>query len=128
MRQTARGFSLIEALVALMLAAGVLGGFYKALSTGAVLENRAEDQAAHVLVATSILDRVGADLPLRNGTRENGTTRGLPWTLTIGDSPTEDMRLGVTMPGDLLFVFVTVGREGPGQVRLRTIRYAETPL
>lgn len=129
-RHAARGFTLVETLVALAIAALVLGGFYNALSTGSLLDRRANDQAARVLLAATVLDRVGVDIPLRIGTVENGTEGGLAWQLAIGDTPTPDMQLGPIFEGELIFVSVSVvDRDGDTPpVVLRAIRYAESPI
>lgn len=129
-RSASRGFMLVETLVALAIAGLVLGGFYTALSTGSLLDNRANDQAARILLATTVLDRVGVDIPLRVGTVENGTDGALAWQLAIGDTPTADMQLGAIFPGELIFVSVSVvDRDGDTPpVVLRAIRYAEAPI
>jgi prepilin-type N-terminal cleavage/methylation domain-containing protein len=129
-RRHAGGFTLVETLVALAIAATVLGGFYNALSTGSLLGRRADDQAARVLAAMTVLDRVGVDIPLRIGTVETGTTGTLTWELVIGETPPPDMQLGPIFPGELIFVSVRVtdsdGSAPP--VVLRAIRYAEAPI
>jgi prepilin-type N-terminal cleavage/methylation domain-containing protein len=129
-RRRASGFTLVETLVALAIAGLVLGGFYNALSTGSLLDRRASDQAARVLLAATVLDRVGVDIPLRVGTVENGTDGALTWELAIGDTPAPDMQLGPTFEGELIFVSVSVvDREGDAPpVVLRAIRYAEAPI
>jgi prepilin-type N-terminal cleavage/methylation domain-containing protein len=129
-RRRMRGFTLLETLVALGIAAMALNGFYKSLSTGSLLEARAEQRAEQVLVATSVLDRVGVDIPIRIGASDNGTNRGLNWTLGISDSPTADMQLGPITPGELVFIAVTVAGKTPEEepVTLRAIKYVETPL
>lgn len=129
-RRQTRGFTLVETLVALAIAGLVLGGFYTALSTGSLLDRRASDQAARVLLATTVLDRVGVDIPLRIGTVENGTEGAMGWELAIGDTPPPDMQLGPIFPGELIFVSVSVtDREGDAApVVLRAIRYAEAPI
>ena len=129
-RRHAPGFTLIETLVALAIAGLVLGGFYNALSTGSLLDRRAGDQAARVLLAATVLDRVGVDIPLRIGTVENGTEGALGWTLTIGETPPPDMQLGPVFAGELIFLSVSVAdRDGDAApVVLRAIRYATSPL
>lgn len=126
----ARGFTLIESLVALAIAAVVMNGFYTALSTGSLLSRRADAQADKVLMATTVLDRVGVDIPLRIGTTENGAQDDLEWELVIGATAPPDMQLGPVYPNELIFVSVSVsdtaGRSTP--VVLRAIRYAEDPL
>jgi prepilin-type N-terminal cleavage/methylation domain-containing protein len=129
-RRRSGGFTLIETLLALAIAALVLGGFYKALSTGSLLGDRADEQAARVLLAATVLDRVGVDIPLRIGTVETGTSGTLAWELVIGDTQAPDMQLGPIFPNELIFVSVSVtDREGGGlPVVLRAIRYAESPI
>lgn len=129
-RRHAAGFTLIETLVALAIAGLVLGGFYNALSTGSLLDRRASDQAARVLLAATVLDRVGVDIPLRIGTVETGTEGALAWELVVSDTPASDMQLGPIFPNELIFVSVSVvdrmGDTPP--VVLRAIRYAEAPI
>jgi len=125
-----RGFSLIEALVALAIAAIVINGFYSALSTGSLLDRRSAQQAEKVLLATTVLDRVGVDIPLRIGTVENGRQRELDWELVISDIPTADMQLGAVYPNELIFVSVSVSDplNISTPVVLRAIRYAQSPI
>lgn len=127
----ARGFSLIETLVALGVAGAVLSGFYTALSTGSLLAKRAGDQAEKVQLAAQILDRVGVDVALRAGTDENGREGALDWKLQIGSNPPPDMRLGPLYEGELLFVYVSVrdpDTPDAAPVVLRAIRYAGDAL
>ncbi|WP_411889135.1 type II secretion system protein J [Yoonia sp. SDW83-1] len=125
-----RGFTLIESLVALAIAALIINGFYSALSTGSLLDRRTSAQAEKVLLATNVIDRVGIDLPLRIGTVETGTQNGLQWELIIGATPTADMQLGEVYPNELIFVSVSVTdpTETTTPVVLRSIRYAQSPL
>ncbi len=125
-----RGFTLIESLVALAIAALIINGFYSALSTGSLLDRRASAQAEKVLLATNVIDRVGIDLPLRIGTVETGTQNGLQWELIIGATPTADMQLGEIYPNELIFVSVSVTdpTETTTPVVLRSVRYAQSPL
>ncbi|MEO1563236.1 MAG: prepilin-type N-terminal cleavage/methylation domain-containing protein [Pseudomonadota bacterium] len=124
-----KGFSLLEALVSLGIAGMVLGGFYEALSTGSRLEKRADDQASQVLVATQILDRMGVDFPLRTGFSDNGQINGFDWEVVVGEVPPPDMEIGPILPGELLFVAVTVSDPGGAPpVILRSIKYTQVPL
>lgn len=129
-RRHARGFTLIETLVSLAIAGLILGGFYNALSTGSLLESRADDQAARILLAATVLDRVGVDIPMRNGAVSNGTEGNLAWELVIGDRPAEDMQLGSIFEGELIFISVSVTDQNGDTpaVVLRAIRYPEAPI
>lgn len=126
-RRHGRGFSMIETLVALGIAGLVLSGFYEALSTGTLLGKRANDQAEKVQLAMTVLDRVGIDIPLRAGSRDNGRSGELSWTLQVGETVPPDMQLGAIYQGELLFVAVIVeDRRTPDAdpVVLRAIRFA----
>jgi hypothetical protein len=117
-------------MVALAIAAVVISGFYSALSTGSLLDRRAAQQADKVLLATTVLDRVGVDIPMRLGTVETGTQRAMDWQLIISGTPSPDMDLGQIYPNELVFLSVSVsdpqGVSSP--VVLRAIRYAQSPL
>jgi hypothetical protein len=83
-----------------------------------------------VLLAATVLDRVGVDIPLRIGTVETGTEGALTWALAIGETPPPDMQLGAIFAGELIFVSVSVeDRDGDTPpVVLRAIRYAASPI
>ena len=127
----ARGFSLIETLVALGIAGVVLSGFYSSISTGSLLAKRSDDQAEKVLLAMSVLDRVGVDVALNQGVRDNGRAGPLNWTLQIGATPAQDMQLGPVYENELLFVYVSVTDsrtpDAPAVV-VRAVRYAGDAL
>ena len=130
MRRT-KGFSLVETLVALSIAGAVLSGFYQSLSTGSLLAKRATDQADKVHLAMSVLDRVGIDMALRVGARENGRAGPLNWTMQVGETPPPDMALGPVYSGELLFVYVSVTDSRTPEaepVVVRAVRYAGDAL
>lgn len=129
-RRNQRGFTLVETLVSLAIAALAISGFYQALSTGLFMERRSGVQAEQMLVATQIMDRVGVDLALRPGLEDNGTIREMDWSLVVSESGTSDMQLGTILPNEVLFVYVTVSPLNPDgtPLVLRGIRYRETPL
>ena len=128
-RGAAKGFTLIETLVALAIAAVVINGFYSALSTGTLLDRRADDQAQMVLVASTVMDQVGIDIPLRLGSN-TGQADGLAWQLVISNVRAADMQLGPAYENELIFVSVSVtdptGDNAP--VVLRAVRYTQSPL
>lgn len=125
-----RGFTLVESLVSLAIAALAISGFYQALSTGVFMERRSGVQAAQMLVATQVMDRIGVDIALRAGLQDRGVIRDLEWALTVTETGTSDMALGPVQANELLFVYVEVTSPTPGgsPLVLRSIRYRETPL
>ena len=131
MRRRNRGFSLVESLVAVGIAGVILSGFYQSLSTGSLLAKRSDDQAERVLLAMTVMDRVGVDVALRAGASDNGRDGPLAWTLQIGETPPPDMQLGAIYPGELLFVAVSVTDERAPDVDpvvIRAVRYAGDAL
>lgn len=125
-----RGFTLVESLVSLAIATMAVVGFYQAISQGTFMEQRSDRQAAQMLVATQVMDRVGVDFPLRIGLQDQGTTQGLGWSVVVSEQGTSDMALGPVQPGELVFIYVTVEPALPdgSPLVLRGIRYAQTPL
>ncbi len=121
-----RGFSLIEALVALAIAAAVITGFYTALSTGMQLRAKAANQAEAVLLAATVMDSVGIDIPLRIGTQTQGEEEAGQWSLVISDRPPPDMG---DMPfGSGTLAYISVAVTGQQNVVLRSVRYVQSPL
>ena len=129
-RRNQRGFTLIETLVAMVIATIAVSGFYQALSQGAFMEQRASIQAEQMLVATQIMDRVGVDIPLRPGLQDTGTLRGLEWNYAVSGGGTPDMNIGRIRANELVYIYVTVNsdRAEGSPLTLRGIRYIETPL
>lgn len=129
-RRQNRGFTLVETLVSLAIATLAVVGFYQGLSQGLFMERRADSQAAQMLVATQIMDRIGVDVSLRAGVTENGSLHGLDWTMVMSDRPTDDMMLGFVQSGEIVYIFVSVESDQPGgaPLVLRALRYAEIPL
>ena len=77
------GFTLIEVLIAFAILALVLGVVFRTLSTGLSHERTAGLVTARVLEARSILERLGADIALEEGTIEGRLATGEPWSLTV---------------------------------------------
>lgn len=122
----AKGFSLIEALVALGIAAAVITGFYASLSTGLQLRAKAEAQAEAVLLAATVMDRVGVDIPLRIGMQMEGEAEVGAWSLVISNRPPVDM--SAVPVGDNTLAFISVAVTGPQEVVLRSMRYLQSPI
>jgi general secretion pathway protein I len=77
------GFTLIEVLIAFTILALVLGVIFPTLSSGLSHERTARLATARVLEARSILDGLGIEDPLDEGTIEGRLVTGEVWTLTV---------------------------------------------
>lgn len=100
-----RGMALLEALIACAIIAAMMGVMYQAMQTHARAAYRLNDQRKAVLVAQSLMARVGADLALAPG-ETDGTQNGLRWRIEMeryrgeGVSPNDDpalMQIAVTV-------------------------------
>jgi len=81
-RKRQRGFTLIEIIVALAILAVALGALFQAFSTGLRATTVTDRQAAAVMLAQSLLDRIGQDIPLALASR-----RASARTACAGASP-----------------------------------------
>tara|TARA_B110001454_G_scaffold12763_2_gene11610 strand:+ start:585 stop:977 length:393 start_codon:yes stop_codon:yes gene_type:complete len=118
-----RGVALLEVLIACAIVMAMLGVTYQAMQTHARAAYRLDDQREAVLVAQSVLARVGADIALAPGVIDGGE-RGLSWRIEIdryradGAGPNDDPAL--------MEVKIMVGAkdEGAGGFTLQTLRLA----
>ncbi|HUS55150.1 MAG TPA: prepilin-type N-terminal cleavage/methylation domain-containing protein [Thermohalobaculum sp.] len=77
------GFTLIEVLIAFTILALVLGVIFPTLSSGLSHERIARLATARMLEARSILDGLGVDTKLEQGTIGGELATGDVWTLTV---------------------------------------------
>ncbi len=121
-RKRNSGFTLIEVLIAFAILALVLGVVFRSLSTGLSHERTAGLVTARVLEARSILDRLGADLALEEGTIEGRLATGEPWTLIVSllDPAASDEIQGDTLNAYLAELSVD-GDDGR-MLRLQTLK------
>lgn len=117
------GFTLLEVIIAIAIAAFVFRGALELLTTG--LDRMSERQATlHALAfAESQLERIGADLSLEPAELSGILDTGQAWRLTIAEA-----RDVFTAPAPMVAYHVSVEVEGPGlrrqDIRLDTIRLA----
>lgn len=105
-----RGVALLEVLIACSIIAAMLGVTYQAMQTHARAASRLDDQRRAVLVAQSVMARVGADIALAPGVTD-GAQNGLRWRIEI-----ERYRGGGVSPHDspaLMQIAVTVSPPEP---------------
>ena len=75
----AAGFTLIEVLVALAVLAITAGFAFRAISGAVVLSERGGREQTALVIAQGLIDRVGHDLPLREGEDSGRTADGFRW-------------------------------------------------
>jgi len=108
----ARGYILVETLVALLVLALVLGATLDAVASSTRAAQHVADTRAALLVARSTLEQVGTAIPLAPG-NVDGIDQGFVW------------HVGVERAADLVRVNVTVARpDAPPLARLATLRFA----
>jgi prepilin-type N-terminal cleavage/methylation domain-containing protein len=121
------GFTLIETLVAFAILALTLAALLRVFSTGLDSIGLAERYAAATMLARSILDETGADIPLVADELSRDAGDGFIWNVKIARSaviaPIVDTDLWL-VPYD---VAVTVTWEGGGSLTLTTLHLASEP-
>ncbi|MFN3628825.1 MAG: prepilin-type N-terminal cleavage/methylation domain-containing protein [Casimicrobiaceae bacterium] len=114
-----RGFTLIEVVVAIVVAALVLSALAGVFAGGVRSAAAARDLAELAVAAESVLAGAGLERPLTDGTETGGDAdRRFNWLLTIAPEPTTDSDNPIRPPLELKRLTVRVTREEasvPGQ-------------
>jgi len=123
-----RGFTLLEALVALAILGVSLAAVYQAFGTGLRNDHQARLYEEAVALAEIRMAQVGTELPATAG-RGSGEEGDLRWTLLV--QPAEDEPLQV-QPSLLRLMAVTVEvswpqRAGESRIALSSFRLAAPP-
>lgn len=124
-----RGFSLLEVIVAMAIAAAALGAFYGAAGASATLVLRAQRGAQAAAVATDLIASLGLETPLSPGVKSGTAADGSAWRLEI--EPMDRILIdGKYAPSQGLFrVRVTVTPAGQMLARVySTLRLDESFL
>ncbi|HOB01234.1 MAG TPA: prepilin-type N-terminal cleavage/methylation domain-containing protein [Casimicrobium huifangae] len=108
-QRKARGFTLLEVIVAVIIAALCLSALAQVFATGVRAAGTASDYTRAVTLAQSLLAGAGVEKALEDGA-EGGTTADgkLAWTLTVTQEPTEDADALVRPPLELKRVIARV--------------------
>jgi len=115
------GFSLIETLVAFIVLATSLTAFFQAWSLATSGLSRVDRQQRAVVLAASVLERVGAEAPVRPGGFAGEDPTGLQWSVQITPLETAENRRGPAAP---LRIDVTItDTSGLELATLATLRF-----
>ena len=125
-----RGFTLVEVLVAFLIAATALGSIFSLLGTSTRGTAGLEARMLAAIEARGLLARLGPDLSLAPGEQEGEIEGGGRWRITIDEanSAEDTDRRGRSRDARsdsgyvLLDVMVAVERSDGGEARLRTFR------
>jgi general secretion pathway protein I len=123
-RRRVAGFTLIEIIIALAILAVALGTLFQAFSGGLRATAVVGRQAATVMLAQSLLDRIGQDIPLTAGEQAGVSDDGLRWSIVMVPSPLIAPERRADSPLLPLDVVVTVAADGGRPVVLTSLRLA----
>ena len=121
------GFTLIEVLVAFAILVLVLTALLRVFSTGLDSIEVAERYASATMLARSVLDEVGIEIPLVADELAGDAGGGFTWNVQIAPSA---VIAPIADTGSLLVpyeVVVRVAWERGGSLTLTTLRLASTP-
>lgn len=99
MMQDDDGFALLEAVVALGVLSLILGVAFQSLASARSMTAEAEGRRSAAYEARSLVDQLGATIPLVAG-RSDGRWAGGPWRIEIaneGDAGLDDPMLHATV-------------------------------
>jgi general secretion pathway protein I len=119
-RESARGFTLLEILVALVIFALAFGLLAQIMQTALRQSTVARSLTGATLLARSELARVGVEVPLQAGRSEGETDDGMHWQTEIElvEGPDEDQSLALYQ----VQVTVAWGASPAEQLMLTTLR------
>ncbi|GGF51447.1 type II secretion system protein I [Aliidongia dinghuensis] len=114
------GFTLVEVLVAFAILAVTLGFLMHVISNVLDRTGEADARAGALQVAQSLIDRIGADLPLEDGGRDGDSGRHYRWHVEIAPYGDADDRSA--WPAAAHHVTVTVAWGDHGSLSLSTLK------
>lgn len=117
-RRRARGFTLLEVIVAVVIAALCIAALSQVFATGVRAATVASDYTHATTLAQSLLAGAGVDGALEDGTTSGNSRDGkLAWTLTVSAETSDDADSPIRPPFDLKRVVArvsTANAEGSG--------------
>ncbi len=120
-----QGFTLLEVIVAVVIAALCLGALSQVFATGVRAAGTSSDYMRAMTLAQSLLAGVGVEKATSDGSESGTSSDGrLTWTVTIAPEPTDEAENPILPPLELKRVIARVvaagGNDAPGN-RGRTV-------
>lgn len=125
-RQQARGFTLLEVLIAFAILALAMTALMQTFGSGMRGVEASERHLTAALMARSLLDRVGHDIPLEPG-EIKGASGLFAWTVSVRPAASTDRQTSDELTVIPYAVLVTVGWPGSRAITLESYRLAPVP-
>lgn len=122
-RQQARGFTLLEVLIAFAILALALTALMQTFGSGMRGVEASERHMTAALMARSLLERVGHDIPLEPG-EIKGASGMFAWTVSVRPAASTDRQTSDKLTVIPYAVAVTVAWHGGRGVTLESYRLA----
>ena len=114
-RRQQRGFTLLEVIVAVVIAALCLSALSQVFATGVRAAGASSDYMRAMTLAQSLLAGVGVEKSVTDGSDSGTSNDGrLNWTLTVATEPTEEAENPIRPPLELKRVIARVVAVEPG--------------
>ena len=117
MKRPQRGFTLLEVIVAVVIAALCLAALSQVFATGVRAAGTSSDYMRAMTLAQSLLAGVGVEKATSDGSESGRSSDGrLTWTVTIASEPTDEGENPIRPPLELKRVIARVVAASPGDV------------
>jgi len=113
LRRPQQGFTLLEVIVAVVIAALCLGALSQVFATGVRAASTSSDYMRAMTLAQSLLAGVGVEKSTSDGSESGTSSDGrLTWTVSISPEPTDEAENPVRPPLELKRVIARVVAAG----------------
>lgn len=117
MKRPQRGFTLLEVIVAVVIAALCLAALSQVFATGVRAAGTSSDYMRAMTLAQSLLAGIGVEKAVSDGSESGASSDGrLTWTVTIASEPTDEAENPIRPPLELKRVIARVVAASPGDV------------
>ena len=125
-RQRQHGFTLLEVIVAVIIAALCIAALSQVFATGVRAAGTSSDYMRAMTLAQSLLSGVGVEKSVSDGSESGATSDGrLTWTVTIDSEPTDEAENPIRPPLELKRVIARVVAGNPDDLSGRSGRTVE---